>query len=319
MKHYQGISKLNSISLKKEFNISISRKNTFSSFDFSLFDKDKEESNREKGLVTKPVVKHYPDLKRDNEFCLMEPVNNEERCYFMMKSKNYFNSIVNNKLNRVINYIRNTVSDIIITNIKDISLHRELIKYLLIENKKNKSRTTCLANFCSFIKCNSKHKLNKKHNMKEKSMNIYNEYKKFIYNACSLYSEQNIRNLIRPDTEEDVKKVKEHINRLFELEENQNKGFEDIITKAIDNYYLFLYIEKVIKKQEDKLKAQNEKLHKIENILNDNSCIICMEHQRSVVFVPCMHLICCKKCSMKNVNKECAECKAQIKEMISTV
>ena len=63
MKHYQGISKLNSISLKKEFNISISRKNTFSSFDFSLFDKDKEESNREKGLVTKPVVKHYSDLK----------------------------------------------------------------------------------------------------------------------------------------------------------------------------------------------------------------------------------------------------------------
>ena len=62
-------------------------------------------------MVTKPVVKHYSDLKRDNEFCLMEPVNNEERCYFMMKSKNYFNSIVNNKLNRVINYIRNTVSD----------------------------------------------------------------------------------------------------------------------------------------------------------------------------------------------------------------
>ena len=107
--------------------------------------------------------------------------------------------------------------------------------------------------------------------MKEKSMNIYNEYKKFIYNACSLYSEQNIRNLIRPDTEEDVKKVKEHINRLFELEENQNKGFEDIITKAIDNYYLFLYIEKVIKKQEDKLKAQNEKLHKIENKQKKNN------------------------------------------------
>ena len=53
-----------------------------------------------------------------------------------------------------------------------------------------------------------------------------------------------------------------------------------------------------------------------ELIKSKDECTVCMENQRSIVFMPCGHLICCQDCV--KVLTKCPICRAEIESTIVT-
>lgn len=64
------------------------------------------------------------------------------------------------------------------------------------------------------------------------------------------------------------------------------------------------------------LEKSPEKRHNIEkrikNVDPEGLCIICCEHQRSIIFNPCLHLCVCSTCSPKIKNNKCPVCRELI-------
>lgn len=319
MKLYELLPKGSLTSNRQSYDSKFFGKKTFSSLDFSLFDKERinsNDSNEKDNEILTSKKKRL--LNEKNNFCLLKPIDDECKINFILKSKNYFNVIVHNKLNRVINNIRSNVNEIIISHLKEIPLYKELIKYLL--DNQHKEKASCWVGLLCLFGCKKNpKKLSQRHNMSKNSELIYNEYRSFILNLSEEYSNLKIKEKINPNIEKEERIIKDKINYLFSsTSHKENPLFDAFIGKKIDNFFVYLYIDTILAKQKEKIKAQREKIKEIQEILSDNSCIICMDHQRSIVFMPCMHLICCKKCSLKNVKGECPECKAKIEEMIST-
>ena len=317
MKLYELLPKGSLTSNRQSYDSKLFGKKTLSSFDFFLFEKEVTNNNEKENEIPSSKKKHSYNGKRNN-FCLLRPIDDESKTNFISKSKNYFNLIVHSKFNRVINNIRRNVNEIIISHLKEIPLHKELIKYLLDNYKKDE--TSCWVNLLCLFRCKKgTKKLSQSYNMNIHSELIYNEYHSFIFKLSDEYSNLKIKEKINPNIETDERVIKDKINFIFnDTFYKENSSFDSFIGKKIDNFFVYLYIDTILAKQDEKIKAQKEKLNQIEEVLSDNSCIICMDHQRSIVFVPCMHLICCKKCSIKNVKGECPECKAKIEEMIAT-
>jgi len=46
-----------------------------------------------------------------------------------------------------------------------------------------------------------------------------------------------------------------------------------------------------------------------------NSCVVCMDAERRVVFIPCGHLVCCRDCGI--LQKKCPICRADLQESIT--
>lgn len=71
----------------------------------------------------------------------------------------------------------------------------------------------------------------------------------------------------------------------------------------------------------DVYKIQDERIRKSTNnalsvdIDNKKCCIICLENERNIVFMPCKHLMCCYECSV-NFTK-CPTCREKIKKIIN--
>ena len=60
--------------------------------------------------------------------------------------------------------------------------------------------------------------------------------------------------------------------------------------------------------QKTNLEYLKEKDDNIEQFKNQNDCIICMDNARSVIFFPCLHLICCEQCGIVKQIKNCPGC-----------
>ena len=60
------------------------------------------------------------------------------------------------------------------------------------------------------------------------------------------------------------------------------------------------------------MKSQAKKIEKLNETKELNVCIICMEHQRNIMFYPCFHVIVCEDCSKNKVKDICPECKKKI-------
>ncbi len=121
--------------------------------------------------------------------------------------------------------------------------------------------------------------------------------------------------------------VLENIEKSFEeyIEKKVRQIFEDNkltekLKNEVDNYWEFFNIKRVLEKQEKIIKSQKKKFNKLEEVHITNDCIICMETQRSVIFKPCLHLICCEKCSFSKVGSDCPQCHSEIqaKQMVYT-
>ena len=53
-----------------------------------------------------------------------------------------------------------------------------------------------------------------------------------------------------------------------------------------------------------------------ERLRREKECMVCMEREISVAFVPCGHLVCCAGCS--NQLTECPSCRSHITQCLTT-
>ena len=60
------------------------------------------------------------------------------------------------------------------------------------------------------------------------------------------------------------------------------------------------------------LKTENERL------IDDRTCIICMDKEILYLFMPCKHLVSCENCAQNPSMKECPVCRKTIQKRLKT-
>eukprot|EP01090_Pellita_catalonica_P017647 TRINITY_DN5372_c0_g1_i1.p1 TRINITY_DN5372_c0_g1~~TRINITY_DN5372_c0_g1_i1.p1 ORF type:complete len:114 (+),score=21.76 TRINITY_DN5372_c0_g1_i1:251-592(+) len=70
-----------------------------------------------------------------------------------------------------------------------------------------------------------------------------------------------------------------------------------------------------VKKFEEQI--QTRIADKVEERLDQNRCVVCMDKSRSVVIIPCFHMILCDTCANRLTNSSgvCPQCRGIIKEL----
>ena len=67
-------------------------------------------------------------------------------------------------------------------------------------------------------------------------------------------------------------------------------------------------------KQKLKNEVQQIKLE-VEWLIDERTCIICMDKEILYLFMPCKHLVSCEKCALKPSIKECPVCRKTQKRL----
>lgn len=148
--------------------------------------------------------------------------------------------------------------------------------------------------------------------MKEKYLEMHKLFKTFKKNLHTILNDERLtKNFFNFDL---IKKsMEEYFNNKVESI-FQNSKLNDKLKNEVDNYWEYFNVRRVIEKQEKILKSQNRKLSKLEDAQTSKDCIICMESNRSVVFHPCLHLICCESCGFSKVSSDCPQCHGEIEK-----
>jgi ribosomal protein L14E/L6E/L27E len=99
--------------------------------------------------------------------------------------------------------------------------------------------------------------------------------------------------------------------KLTYLEEN--KKIEDLLKLTSDKFSEYFNIERILQNQEEKLKNDLAALENLKSKKYLNLCKLCFSRDRNTIFYPCLHFVCCDKCSF-NCNDTCLECNINIIE-----
>ena len=213
-----------------------------------------------------------------------------------MKSTSKFYQNIKSSLNTIIEKSLNLI--------KLTCLKTEILK---IENERGEREST--DNCCVFT-CfqNKKRKLEYSYN-----------FESHVNNLLKCLSEINL----------DYKNILNDDKLLFESDFNYHKTNYDqnIINKTladsrvivrlkdeVDNYAELFNINKIIEKQDIKLKIQKKKIDIIDEYQTQSECIICMENERNVLFFPCLHLISCGVCAFTKICDLCPNCHRKIEK-----
>jgi hypothetical protein len=89
-------------------------------------------------------------------------------------------------------------------------------------------------------------------------------------------------------------------------------NLDEKLKDEVDKYSNFFNLEKILKKQNSKIKTQNKKIDQLDDAKTAIECIICMENVRNTVFYPCMHLITCEECGFEKIKIDCPQCHQKI-------
>lgn len=136
----------------------------------------------------------------------------------------------------------------------------------------------------------------------------YTNFQKTKLNKLAVEENQNIISL--NDLENKIQDIcfekYTYINKLINLDKK--------VKEEVEKYSNFFNIEKYVNKQNLQIKKLNKKIITQEDNVISTECIICMENERNVVFLPCMHLITCKKCGFDLIKKDCPKCSSIIEK-----
>ena len=125
---------------------------------------------------------------------------------------------------------------------------------------------------------------------------------------CELEEERSIFNMNQRELKERENKLKERENKLekdkavlFNLSNNLKANAQKI-SKDL----------KIIKKTKHELvkKYGNQAFKSMKNDVQETSCVICLDENREMVFIPCGHICSCLKCAKKL--KDCPMCRKKI-------
>ena len=131
---------------------------------------------------------------------------------------------------------------------------------------------------------------------------LTNEEFNIIMDLFPLYQRPNIIPILNY-----IKKKKQEQNEI-DLHENYILQIEDKVTK--------------LKKKLESEKLSNELTNinfekcKKENSLfkNRTQCVICKSNDRTILFLPCKHCVCCRECSISLYTNKCPTCRGDITE-----
>lgn len=257
--------------------------------------------------------------KLDNsyeDYWFYEIVDDESFLKFKTFVKEYISRRLFDKVNKLYINLRKQLSDTIAQYLNNIRSYSDIIEKIINQhcNKKVESKS-CFETFCSCCKCCKKKK-------KKNKLISYYDMRSHAYRLCNSYSDlaQEIKENYNEKAIEEIFPNPTDDMRIF-CEEKAQKfldkpTFEERLREEVEYYSKYFKIENILEKQKNTLQQQEEKKIKINGIRDLNTCIICMEEQRSIMFSPCHHLICCEKCANDNIQDVCPECKKIIVEKI---
>ena len=71
--------------------------------------------------------------------------------------------------------------------------------------------------------------------------------------------------------------------------------------------------------ENEKLKTENKNLkEEVQRLIDDRTCIICMDNEILYLFLPCKHLVSCENCAQNAALKECPLCRKVIQKRLKT-
>lgn len=156
------------------------------------------------------------------------------------------------------------------------------------------------------IECNEESSNNGKKNNKEYKNRGSQEKKnnnEFQYNKVNYNSQ--LSELM------ELKELKNYLDNLVEEKYHllyKEQDFEGFLKQEVDRFSEYFNIDIILKKQEERLKLQKQKISQLEEFKVLNECIVCMENSRNVAFLPCLHFICCDSCAFGKIGAECPQC-----------
>lgn len=250
---------------------------------------------------------------------------------FKQLTKEFFMKKLKLKVGSILSWYKAEMTDCFIKAVKELSFE-EIHKALeFIENQKD-DEIKKKGGF--FSCCSSKEKkiaVNRDYGMRSDTLELWKVIRdiKFELQSCiDAYNEEVAK---EKEAEKKGKKQKlknSKINEFLEINNLQSyllgsleekyemlyneQGMEEFLKEEVDKYSELFNIDSIISKQEKRLKMQQIKLNQLEEFKVLNECIVCMDNERSVAFLPCLHFICCETCAFSLIQSECPECHGQI-------
>ena len=72
------------------------------------------------------------------------------------------------------------------------------------------------------------------------------------------------------------------------------------------------HVETTLKSEVQQLKLE------VERLIDERTCIICMDKEILYLFMPCKHLVSCENCAKNPAVKECPVCRKTIQKRLKT-
>jgi hypothetical protein len=278
----------------------------------SIIPSKNERQNSERYTIFKNIKSEKKKLDNSYEdYFFYEIVDDDSFELFMNFSQNYIAKRLNDKINRLYLSISRQITESFKNNFKDFNHpHNELINKVI--NKTLSKPVEKKGFFASLFKCcvkvKPKNRLIEYHNMQNLSYEIENQIINFITDLKeNKFNEKAVEEITVLPSNETENLCKEKSNKFL-----HEKAVEERLREEIENYSKYFNIENILEKQKNTLEVQNKKMSKINETKELNVCIICMEKQRNVMFIPCYHLITCEDCGNNKVKDSCPECMKKI-------
>lgn len=314
--------------------------------------KHKEDNkDREENIIYQPRFAVGMKLKRKNldnsvdDYACFDYVDYSGFEEFKLIAKEYFIRKMKKKVKSIVEWYKNEISILfkeaeVQLNTDEIKKTMEFLnKQVLVDDKPDKKR--------GFFSCFSLKKERKFSILKDDSFNLEKEVRELVetlekirselveyrqrieYNENSKYymseddleskksnrSKQKLNQLNNINDLLDIEGLRAHLES--KIEENydllfEEQGMNDYLKEEVDKYSEFFNIDQILHKQDKRIKMQTSKINQLEEFKILNECTICMDNERNVAFLPCLHFICCENCAFGLIKTECPQCHGSI-------
>lgn len=303
-------------------NISPLNKNNNTSIlkNFSKMDQASTTINSDRFNV---ITENFKNLQKklDNsyeDYWFYEIVDDESFLKFKSFVKEYISRRLFDKTNKLYVNLRKQISETIVHDLNNIRSYSDTIEKITNQhcNKKAENKS-CFESLCSCCckSCKKKKKKNKLisyYDLKTHAYRLTNSFSDLAQEIKESFNEKSLEEISPNPTEEMKSFCDEKAEKYLE-----KPAIDERLREEVEYYSKYFKIENIIEKQKNTLQQQEDKKLKIKGIRELNNCIVCMENQRSVMFSPCRHLICCEKCANNAVKEDkCLICNKPIIEKI---
>jgi len=147
-----------------------------------------------------------------------------------------------------------------------------------------------------------------------------NDFYKQIYDLYNNHSRNNLTyyyDNIRKEQKQDAQMIQLLEKTKLELDYS-NKKIIELEAALRESNIKIRYLQEALNViKADKHKDKDLDLASDENSTDVDSCSICMERKKKVLFEPCKHVVTCNKCANDLKEMKCPVCRVDIKKMMT--